>query len=208
MSRFGPNFENDSTSNMSPGSRLREHERMKPLLNLQQRLAPSIPAHYLSPSALSGGPLSSSSVSAPSRIYSYGNSSTSRVNIEDNSPMEKAHAAITPASSFFFSIAAFSPESSSLIGDITDPGFGDLLDLSFEDIAIAEPMDLDDNGMFSGAGAFEDEGFESQQAEVSKCYRGSHAEIVGEALRWSGKQLWEMTDEEFHAFCSQPPPWE
>lgn len=122
--------------------------------------------------------------------------------------MEKAYATITPASPFFFSIDASSPESSLLIGNITDPGFGDLLDLSFEDIANAEPMDLDDSGIFSGADIFDDEGFESQLVEITKSYRGSHAEIVGEALRWSGKQLWEMTDEEFHVFCSQPPPWE
>lgn len=174
---------------------------------LQQQLTPGPPAPYLSLPTPPGGspPLP---ISALGESYSYGNFSPPHGSFEKNSPINKAYATVSPASSLFFSTGAFSRGSPSFIGDITDPGFGDLLDLNFEDIADVEPMDWNDNGILSNTDSFEDEGFESQPAEITKCYRSSHAEIVGEALRWSGKQLWEMTDEEFRRFCSQPPPWE
>lgn len=120
--------------------------------------------------------------------------------------MEKTHPpAVTSLD--FLSTGTFSQEYFFSLDNITDPGFGDL-DLDFEDFADVEPMDWNDSGMFSNTDSFVDEGFESQPMETPKRYRESHEEIVEEALQWSGKQLWEMTGEEFSQFCSQSPPWQ
>lgn len=168
-----------------------EQECMKPLPNLQQQGASSLP----------GGP--------PSTLIPPSDTHPSYRNIEENSPTKKACVTVSPASSDFFSAGAFSQEYSFSVGDITDPGFGDLLDLHFGEISDVEAMDWDDStGMVSNVDIFDDEGFESQPMEITKCYLGSHEEICGEAIRWSGKQLWEMTDEEFRGFCSRSPPWE
>lgn len=178
---------------MSSGSHLCEQERMKPLPNLQQRGASSLPE---------GPP--STLISASSNLYpSYGS-------LEENCSTKKACITASPIGSDFFSAGVFSQEYSFSIGDITDPGFGDLPDLHFGDTSDVEAMDWDEStGMVSNVDIFDDEGFESQQPmEITKCYLGSHEEICGEALRWSGKQLWEMTDEEFRGFCSRSPPWE
>lgn len=91
----------------------------------------------------------------------------------------------------------------------SEPGFGDLPDLGFGDFMDLDPCDWNgDSGIFSNTDGEDDEGFESQQAEAMKSYKERHDKIVDDALQWSGKQLWEMSDEEFQEFCSRPPRWQ
>lgn len=154
---------------------------MKPFPKLQQPAASSLPENL--PSKLMSG------------THCCGDGE-SRGDLEENS-----------FALDFFS-ATLSQEYPFSLGDTTDPGFGDLLDLNFGEFSDMEVVDWDDDGMFSRVEIIDDEGFESQPVEMTKCYQGSHEDICVEALRWSGKQLWEMTDEEFRGFCSRPPPWE
>lgn len=85
--------------------------------------------------------------------------------------------------------------------------FGDLPDFDFGELMDVDPWNWNSKGgVPPNPNRMDDEGFESQPSTATKGYRESHEEIVEEAFRWSGKQLWEMTDEEFERFCSGPHP--